>query len=103
MDIPFSPMANGVAISASTTSANASFNAITGPGEACARFVNGTSVLAHVKLGSSGVTATNVDTAIPPNGVVMIPFNTSQGVTHAAVLLASGTGTVHVQVGRTAL
>lgn len=98
MNGPFSRLANGVAISASTTSANAALPAPSPLREYVVRVVNGSSAIAYIAFGTSGsVTAVNTDIAVAPNSAAHIQVNTAAGITHVAALLSAGTGTVHAQ------
>jgi hypothetical protein len=95
-DNPFTPLRDGVAISASTTSANA---AVAQPSdiEFTIRAVNLSSAIAYIAVGSSGVTATAANAAVAPNSAAHIRVGAGRQGTHVAALLTTGTGTVHVQ------
>ena len=79
-----------VAISASTTSANA---VIPQSSAGLIRAVNGTSAVAYVTAGGASVAATNANIALAPNASAV--FRRDPVVdTHVAALLSTGTGVV---------
>lgn len=99
-DYPFSPLRDGVAISASTSSANAAVG-MPSDMEFGLRVVNGTTGIAYIAIGTSGVAATAANAAVPPNSGTIIRVGAGRQGTHVAALLSAGTGTVHVQAVRT--
>ena len=79
-----------------TASINASTSpsavALTGGGDTVV-VTNATTSLAYVRFGADpSISATSVDMPVLPNSRVMLTVNSL--VTHAAVVLVSGTGTV---------
>jgi hypothetical protein len=90
---PFRP-AGTAAASASTTVVTVALNG----GGGAVLVYNATAATAFFRLGSaSGLTATMADTPVPPGGRMLVdagPF-----VNSAAVILASGTGTVYFTLG----
>jgi len=90
---PFRP-AGTVAAASSTT---AQIVALTGGGNAVLIY-NAANATAFFRLGgTSGLTVTTSDTPVPPGARMLVgggPF-----VSHAAVVLSSGTGTVYFTLG----
>ncbi len=90
---PFRP-AGTVAVSASTTVSNA---ALVGGGHAVLVY-NAAASTAFFRLGAAAsLTATTADTPVPPGARMLVdagPF-----VSHAAVILGTGTGNVYFTLG----
>lgn len=90
---PFRP-AGTVGVAASTTAANA---ALAGGGQAVLVY-NASSATAFFRLGgATGLTVGTADTPVPPGERMLVdagPF-----VSHAAVVLSGGTGTVYFTLG----
>ena len=77
-------------ISASTTTAT---GALTQSSAKYIRVVNGTTSLAYVNAGATGVTATSANMAVAPYGTEIFERNPDTDVA-VAVLLVTGTGIV---------
>ena len=80
----------GTPISASTTTATA---ALAQSSAKYIRVVNGTTSLAYVNAGATGVTATSANIAVAPNGTEIFERDPNVDVA-VAVLLVTGTGIV---------
>ena len=97
----FTPFgSNTTAISASNVSASGALNAPTTPMTYSVRVYNACSVAAFIMFAASSGTATATTSHMPiPSGGVET-FEVSPSTTHAAVILASSTGTVYFTTGR---
>jgi hypothetical protein len=90
----FSGTGNNVAVSASTTSAS---GALPGTVGSQVRILNVSSAVAFFRTGSSAPTAVTTDAFVGP-GLCEL-FSIPPDVTHVAVILSTGTGTVYFQRG----
>jgi hypothetical protein len=81
-----------VAISASTSSAS---GAIPNSSSTQIRVVNGTTAVAYINAGGSGVAATNANIAVAPYGVEILERQLGSD-THVAALLSTGSGIVTI-------
>ena len=91
---------NTTAISASNTTASGALNLPSATMTSSVRVYNACSVAAFVMFAASSATATATTSHMPIPAGGVETFELSPNTTHAAVILASGTGTVYFTTGR---
>ena len=97
MDI-FTPFGTATtALSTSNSTASAALTLPTGPSQFSVRVFNAMTVTGFIQFGGSTVTAATTNMPIPAGGVEV--FQIGPGVTHAAAITASGSGTIYFTPG----
>lgn len=92
----FLPKTTTKTISASTTSASATWTDADKSGD-CLRIFNSTAGVAFVRIGRGAQTATTADIPIAPNAAEVIGCNDNSDT--VAVILSTGTGSVYATKG----
>ncbi len=93
---PFTPSGDTVKVAATTTSGSVAL----GSAARTVRVYNASTSLAHIALGAGAATASATgDDSIPMAAGATEVFSVGANITHAAALLATGTGDVYFTPG----